>query len=133
MKNTLKSIGAVLAGFLTVAILSVLTDFVLEKMGILPAAAKNEYGVSPTSGGLLFVALIYRSTYTIIGGYVCAKLAPGNPMRQVYILAALGFLSGSLGAIAAWDLSAHWYPLAVAVTGPLFVILGGKLHKANPA
>jgi hypothetical protein len=37
MKNTLKSIGAVVGGFLTVVILSVGTDTVLEQMGIFPS------------------------------------------------------------------------------------------------
>lgn len=34
--NTFKSIGAVVAGFLTVVVLSVGTDFILESLGIFP-------------------------------------------------------------------------------------------------
>ncbi len=37
MKNTFKSIGAVVVGFLTVFILSVVTDKVLENLGYFPS------------------------------------------------------------------------------------------------
>ena len=37
-KEIFKSIGAVLAGFITVFVLSVATDFVLETMGVFPPA-----------------------------------------------------------------------------------------------
>lgn len=43
------------------------------------------------------------------------------------VLTVLGGIGGVLGAIGGWSLGNHWYPVALAVTGPLFVWLGGKL------
>ncbi len=103
---------AVFLGFLTVVVLSVVTDKVLE-----------------TSTSMLAVALAYRSVYTVIGGYVTAALAPDRPMHHVKILAWIGLAAGIAGVFFGWDLSQHWYPIALAVTGPLFTLLGGKLKK----
>lgn len=122
MKHNLKSIGAVFAGFLVVVILSVVTDTILEKTGIFPP---------PTNGlfvtWMLLLALLYRSIYTVIGGFVTAWLAPGNPKKLVMILGIVGTIAGTLGVIAGWNLSAHWYPIALAVTAYPLTWLGGKL------
>lgn len=121
--TTLKSIVAVLAGFLIVVILSTVTDTILEQVGIFP----------PIGNGLfipwmLVLAFLYRSAYTVLGGYIAAKLAPKNPMKHVTILGIIGTVAGTLGVIAGWDLSDHWYPIALAVTAFPFVWLGGKLQ-----
>jgi hypothetical protein len=125
MKKTLKSIGAIVAGFITVVILSTVTDLILESTGIFPSAADQmKYG---PDRWLLITALIYRSVYTVLGGFITAKLAPSNPMKHVKILAVIGFIAGLIGVIVGWNLSEQWYPIALAMTGPLFVWWGGKL------
>ena len=123
--NILKSIGAVLAGFITVVVLSTLTDFVMESIGVLPPV--SDQGLFVT--WMLVLALAYRSVYTILGGYITSYLAPEHNRRNVKILAVLGFIAGVGGVIGGWNLSAHWYPIALAVTGPLFVLLGGRLQQ----
>lgn len=123
----LKSIGAVLAGFISVAVLSVATDFVLESAGILPPQSAPEKIVP----WMLLLALAYRSIYTILGGYITAWLAPGNKMNHVYALMVLGGIGGIAGAIGGWSLGNHWYPVALAVTGPVFVWIGGKLNAIS--
>jgi hypothetical protein len=125
-KRTLKSIGAVLAGFLTVFILSSVTDFILEAVGVLPSLdVQQSQGLYDTN--LLILALLYRSLYTVLGGFVTATLSPGNPMKHVIILGIIGTIAGIIGVIAGWHLSAHWYPIALAVTGFPLIWLGGKL------
>ncbi len=123
----LKSIGAILAGFLTVALLSVATDFVLETLGIFPPASEQGLYVQ----WMLALALVYRSVYAVAGGYVTASLAPGNKMRHVVVLGVLGLMGGLAGVVAGWNLSSHWYPIALAVTAYPLVYLGGWLHKRH--
>src|SRR5690348_10242357 len=94
--NTFKSIWAVVAGFLTVIILSVATDMVLESTGILPSQSRPEL----FTGLLLLLAFVYRSIYAMVGGYVTATLAPTNTMRHVTILGILGTLGGIAGVAA---------------------------------
>lgn len=123
MNNTFKSIWAVFAGFLVVVILSVGTDAILESAGIFPPP---EQGLFVT--WMLILAFVYRSIYTIAGGYVTAKLAPSNPKKHVTILGIIGTIAGLIGVIVGWNLSSHWYPIALAVTAYPLVWWGGKLR-----
>jgi len=122
-KNTFRSIGAILAGFITVFVLSVVTDLVLEKIGIFPPPTQPQ----AYTWWMLLFALIYRSIYSVAGFYLAANLAPSRPMRHAIILGIIGTVFATLGAMANWDRSANWYPvLLVLVTLPC-AWLGGKL------
>lgn len=129
MKSFLKSAGAVVAGFAVVVVLSTLTDFILESAGILPPV--SEQGLYVT--WMLALALAYRIAYTVLGGYVTAWLAPSSPNKHVWILAGIGQLGGIAGVIAGWNLSSHWYPIAIAVTAIPCVLLGGWLRTRQHA
>ncbi len=121
-KNTLKSIGAILGGMIAGAVLSVVTDIVLEKAGVFPP---------PKSGlfdwWMLLLALVYRSIYTIASGYITAALAPDRPLRHAIILGIIGFVVTILGSVANWDKSAAWYPLALILITLPCTWLGGWL------
>jgi uncharacterized BrkB/YihY/UPF0761 family membrane protein len=126
-KNTFKSIWAILAGFITVFVLSVLTDLVLEKLGIFPPQTQPE----AYTWWMLLIALIYRSIYSVAGFYLAGMLAPNRPMRHAIILGIIGTVFATLGAIANWNLSANWYPiLLVLVTLPC-AWLGGRLAESR--
>ncbi len=116
----LKSIGAIVAGFVTVVILSVLTDAICHALGIIPNGPV--YVTLP-----LAIALAYRTVYTVIGGYVTAKLAPHHAMRHVTILACIGLAAGVTGAITMDDLGAPWYAWSVALESIPCVWFGGWL------
>lgn len=124
-KNTLKSIGAVGAGFLVVLILSVATDAILEGFGLFPPPSDP----GSYTWWMLLLALIYRSVYAALGGYLTAALAPGRPMRHAMILGIIGFVFATLGSIVNWDKTAGpnaWYPIALIVLTLPSVWLGGK-------
>jgi hypothetical protein len=123
----LKSIGAVLAGFVTVFVLSVVTDLIFESVKIFPPATRPEAYV----WWMLLGALFYRTGYAIVGGFVTAKLAPGNPMKHVKILAIIGTAAATLGMLANLGKSDLWYPLALALLSYPSVWYGGKLALAK--
>ncbi len=126
-KSIFKSIGAVLAGFIAVVVLSVATDFALEALGIFPPPGQGLF-----IAWMLMLALIYRSIYAVAGGYVTAMVAPNRPMRHAIILGIIGLVVSIFGAIVAWDRSAHWYPLALIITALPCTWLGGKLKTKRP-
>jgi membrane-bound acyltransferase YfiQ involved in biofilm formation len=125
----LKSIGAVLAGFIVVAVLSTLTDYILETAGIFPLPGKEKFDVT----WMILLALVYRTAYTILGGYITAKLAPYKPMAHVWVLAIIGLLGALAGLIATWnmDLGPRWYPLALLILAIPSVWLGGWLQECT--
>ena len=125
-RRLLRSTAAVFVGFISVAVFSLGTDQVLHVLEVYPP-----WGQPMWDPGLNLLALSYRIVYTILGGYITAKLAPHSPMRHVLVGASLGFIAGSVAAVVAIsvaDLGPNWYPIALALTGFPCVWLGGKLQ-----
>jgi hypothetical protein len=122
--NTLKGIGAILAGMVFIVFSHTATDFVLESLGIFSPA---DQGFHTT--WLVVTATIYRCIYTVIGGYITAALAPSRPMRYVVILGLIGLVLGIIAAIVTipMKLGPAWYPIALAVLALPCTWLGGKL------
>jgi hypothetical protein len=74
--------------------------------------------------------------FTILGGYITARLAPHKPMKHVAIVGIIGTIAGIAGAITAItmaDLGPTWYPIALAVTGFPAVWIGGLLQTRRHA
>ncbi len=121
-----RSTGAVLAGFVAVVVLSLGTDQVLHWLQVYPPWGQ------PMAGGLFVVATAYRIVYTVLGGYLTARLAPHAPVRHALILGLVGLVPGVAGvmvAIAKPELGPLWYPIALAVTGLPCAWLGGVLYR----
>lgn len=121
----LRNISAVLIGFVTVFVLSSVTDFILEALGIFPPIGNGFF-----EPWMLLLALFYRTVYTVLAGFITVKIAKGN-MKPVIILGLIGLLAGSIGVISTWnmDLSPRWYPILLAVLAFPSIWIGGKLGK----
>jgi len=126
-RNLPRSIGAALAGFIAVFVLSLGTDQLFHVLGVYPP-----WGEPMTDTGLLLLALAYRIVYGIAGGYIVARLAPRNPMRHALIMGGIGFLLSTAGGIAMWDMGAHWYPVALALSSLPCAWAGATLHINYP-
>lgn len=121
-----RSVGAVLAGFFAVVVLSLGTDQVLHMLDVYPP-----WGQPMREPALNFLALTYRIIYTVLGSYLTARLAPHSPMRHVWVLGSIGLFFGTIGAIATipMNLGPAWYPIAIALTALPCSWLGGMLHR----
>lgn len=88
MRNSIfKSIGVILLAFVVIALLSTLTDFLLESIGVLPNPQKGLF-----EKWAILLVLFYRGIYTIFAGYIVAKLAPTKPVLHAIILGIIGSL-----------------------------------------
>lgn len=126
-----RGVVAVVAGFLTVAGLSLATDQLFHVLEVYPP-----WGQAMFEPELNLLALSYRIVYTVLGGFITARLAPRAPMRHVMILALIGLAAGTAGAIVAItqaDLGPSWYPIAIAVTAYPCTWLGGRWGVRTPA
>jgi len=125
-RRTGRSIGALLAGFLAVVMLSIGTDAVSHAMGIFPPLGQ------PMSDALFLLATAYRVVYGVAGSYVTARLAPDRPMEHALVGGAVGLVLSIVGAVATWNrvpsLGPHWYPLVLVATALPCAWLGGKLR-----
>jgi hypothetical protein len=121
-----RSIVAVLAGFVVVAGLSVATDEIFHLLRVYPP-----WGVTMTNGWLFVLALSYRIVYTVLGGWITARLAPASPMKHVMVLAIIGLIGGAAGVAVAMgrsDLGPLWYPVAIFITAYPCTWLGGVMR-----
>ncbi|HWM25169.1 MAG TPA: hypothetical protein VNP98_10115 [Chthoniobacterales bacterium] len=124
--NTLKGIGAVLAGMIFIVLSHTGTDFLLEKLGIF---TPPDQGFHTT--WMVVTATIYRSLFTVAGGYITAALAPNRPMFYATILGLIGIVAGTAGAIVTipMGIAPAWYPIALVVLALPCTWLGGKLKS----
>jgi len=125
--NIFRSIGAVLAGFTLVFVLSVCTDAVFQKLGIFPPQTEP----ASYAWWMLFFALAYRTVFAAAGGYLTATFASQwRPMHHVAVLGIIGFLASALGTAANWSKTtgaAAWYPVLLILFTMPAVLFGGLL------
>ena len=121
-KGTLKSIGAVIAGFVLLVILSMITDSILEKTGMMKTEPFDE-----NPGWLIAIIILYRTIFNTIGCYLTARLAPNKPMKHAIILGMIGVVLTVAGLIAMWDVPPRWYPVSLIVLTLPVAWLGGKM------
>ncbi len=119
-----RSIGAVLAGLVTIFVLSLATDQLFHSLGVYPP-----WGQPMRETGLLVLAFGYRLVYDVFGCYLTARLAPKTPMAHALMLGGIGTVLATLGAIGMWNLSPNWYPVALAASALPSAWLGGFLHR----
>jgi hypothetical protein len=125
-KKTLRSIRALLVGFVAVVILSIGTDVALHATGVFPALGQ------PMSDALFLLATVYRTIYGVVGSYITARLAPDRPMQHALVGGLVGLALSTVGAAATWNrgpaFGPHWYPLALIVLAMPTAWAGGRLR-----
>ena len=121
-----RSIGALLAGFVAVVVLSLGTDTGFRLIGIFPQSGQA------MTGALFLLATAYRSVYGVVGSYITARLAPYRPMLHALVGGGVGLVLSTVGVVVAWnkpDLGPHWYPLALVALAMPQSWVGGKLRE----
>jgi hypothetical protein len=126
IRDAFRSIGAVIAGFVLVAVLAVATDTALQSVGILPVTGATKF-----ESGHSALALSYHLAYVVLGGYVAARLAPHHGVAHALALGALGMVFSAFGlvAIVKGDLAPAWYGWALIFLSVPVTCLGGKLFE----
>lgn len=119
----LRAFLALLAGFLTMAIMVGVATAVLMKR--IP-----EWIGAPghPRAGYIFVNLGYSFAAAIAGGYVTAWIAKGNPLIHALALALVVLLLSALSAIQQRGQQPIWYQLTLIAITPAGVFLGGLLR-----
>lgn len=124
-----RSAGAIAVGFVATALLSLGGDVVMHATGVFPPWGQ------PMSDALFAWATVYRVGFTVLGGFITARLAPRKPMTHVLLLGAVGTVAALAGALATWnqgpDFGPKWYPILLVITGLPCAWAGGKLVSAR--
>jgi hypothetical protein len=116
----LRSIIAIAGGYLSIAILTMLTFAVL--FNFFPGVFSG--GFPPLPWVLLILA--FGFIYAVAGGYITAYLATQARFNHVLALAGLMVVLGIISAIFSSAAQPLWYQLALIVLGLAGVLLGGR-------
>jgi hypothetical protein len=127
--NIGRSILALLAGFVLVFVLTVLTDVILHVTHVYPPLGQ------PAPDRLLVLATIYRTVFGVAGSYLTARLAPYAPMGHALFGGAIGLVVSIAGVVVSWShpekFGPHWYPLALVVLALPTAWAGGKIRTSQ--
>lgn len=109
-----RSSAAILAGLLTIGVLSHASDALLQATGAFPPSG------TPMSEPNFAVAFTYRCLFSVFGCYLAARLAAHAPTLHAFLLGGIGFVLSAVGAIVCWDrgpeFGPHWYPLLLVAS-----------------
>ncbi len=122
----LRSIAAVAAGIVVGAVLSTVADQILHLTGFY-----GDWGQADHRDHVFVVALAYRTAFSVLGGYVTARLAPSNGRGHAFALGVAGTALSLAAAIATipMDLGPAWYPIALVLVALPASVLGGRLAR----
>src|SRR5579862_5613766 len=111
-------IGAVLAGYATMALLSVVTIWIIDFFNAELRTARE----MPTY--YFVIVIVTDAIYSVAGGYLCAKIARTAFGNSTIGMIALGELIAGLSAYSVWYRVPHWYSLALLLMYPPLVWWG---------
>lgn len=124
MPPIVRSILAIVAGFLFIGALAFGTGAALQAGGGFPAP-----GAPVTDMGPVLFETVYVAIYAIAGCWLAAWLAPNLPMRHALILGLLGLAFNLMGAVATWGQRPAWsMVLNLALVMP-YAWIGGRLRE----
>ena len=78
--------------------------------------------------GYIFVNLGHSFAAAMVGGYVTAWLAQGNPLIHALALALIVLLLSALSALQSRGQQPIWYQLTLMALTPVGVIVGGLIR-----
>src|ERR1700744_1817838 len=122
MHPIIKSILSVLSGLIIAGFLSILTDIICQRTGLMkPVLQAN-------SVWMITAIIIYRSAYEVIGAYITASQAPSLPVRHALIL---GMIALFLSILGIKEEEPAWYSIALIVLALPTAWLGGYLRASK--
>ncbi len=117
----LRTIVALIAGFAIMAFsILIATVAIALAMGV-------QRGTLPTS--FLVAMVVVSALASALGGYATASLAQNRPTLHAGILATMIFVQHVYTIIFPIEGQERWYVWALAITGPVLAIVGGKLRE----
>ena len=119
----LRTFLALLAGFLTIAVLVGAVTVLLMRFS--PQWVGEQGNLRPS---YIAFNLVYSSLAATAGGYVTALMPSANPLILVLALAIIVLVLAALSALQSRGKQPVWYQLALVAITPLGVMTGGLLR-----
>jgi hypothetical protein len=119
----LRSFLALLAGFLTMAVIAGIITAALRKLTPHWLGLTNHL-----NAGYVLINLSYSLAAAMMGGYITAWLARDRSLTHVFVLALIALLVAALSALQQRGQQPIWYQLLLVAITPLGVLIGGLIR-----
>lgn len=124
-----RSIMAVVAGFVVIAMLAFGADALLRR--VTPGSFGP--GGEVESVSILLIMMTYVAIFAISGCYLAARLAPSRPMRHALILGVLGLVFNGIASSQMWNTAPAWYHILSLVLVMPYAWVGGRIRESEIA
>jgi hypothetical protein len=124
-----RRILAILAGILTIGVLSVGGDAVMRHFA---AGAFDASGFSDRVPVLLAM-IAYTTVFSALGGWVTAAVARRTDLREVWILAGLQFVMTLIANTVLFDRRLLWFYGVGVVLASGAIVVGGRIRVRRSA
>ena len=125
MPKALRSVLAVVAGFLVIGVLAFGTGKVMQSA----SPAQFDAAGNPTTTVMMIVQLLYVGVYATFGCWLAGRLAPSRPMLHALVLGVLGLALNIPSAMSLRDTHPTWYLAAGILSTMLWAWLGGTIAE----
>jgi hypothetical protein len=119
-----RSILAIVAGFMFIGALARVTGTTLQTAGVFPAV-----GEPVTDVARVLLETAYVAVFAITGCWLAALIAPSRPMRHALILGLLGLAFNVIVAVATWGQRPTWAVLLNLALVMPYAWIGGRLRE----
>jgi hypothetical protein len=127
MPKALRSVIAVVAGFLVIGVLALGTGKLVQSM----APTQFDTAGNPTTTPMMLLQLLYIAVYATCGCWLAGRLAPSRPMTHALVVGALGLALNVPSAIALRGTHPMWYLVVGVATTMLWAWLGGRIADSR--
>ncbi|HVT98574.1 MAG TPA: hypothetical protein VHE33_13815 [Acidobacteriaceae bacterium] len=122
--NVLRSMAAVLLSYIVVTVIVILSDPLLAH--IFP----GQYVPGKTvPASILLIGAAIFAVASILGGWLCVRIAPAKPGKHLLALFILGEVAGVISTILNWNKWPHWNSFLWLVLWPICIWIGGRGRK----
>jgi hypothetical protein len=125
----LRSVLAIVAGFVVIGCLVGLTDLAMHSLFV------GRYGPNGSVSDAVVLAIteIYVFVYATAGCWLCARIAQRRPMFHALVLGVLGLVFNVVGSYMAWKLFPAWYHVVALILVMPAAWLGGRIAERQLA
>jgi len=119
--KVLRSVASIVVSYAVVFVLVLISDPILNRLFPGQAAPGK---IPPTL--VLEISTAIFAVASILGGWLCVRLAPANTSLHLLILFILGEIAGAIPAFINWNNGwPHWYPISWLLAWPICLWIGG--------
>lgn len=122
----LRSTASVLLSYIVVTALVLISNLVLGH--VFPGQYVSG-GTAPAY--ILWIGSAIFALATILGGWLCVRMAPSKPGAHLLALFVVGELAGVVSTIVNWNKWPHWNSFVWLAIWPVFLWIGGKGRRSE--